>query len=214
MGQTNYHRVSALLERAGFDFEDQGVLQNHGVPVYSVYLSFPQEDIDALSWRIRFGHVGEWASTESRTTPNTGPCVVEPPQPIPRVPKLCISHGLKDFSRNNYSRNPEAKVDMENLSYLLIVQGLSGATKQMLEIKHDLHSLAAFIVGQGLNGYSVTFSAAIPRSIARSILDGKDTCFTLFNGFKKAKDVKELLDSSLIVPLPSSQGKKSIPILC
>ena len=103
---------------------------------------------------------------------------------------LSVSPGLVDFSVTNFGKSEDGGIDMQKLSYVLIVEGIRGATRQMLAIMHNLHSVATFMAFQAFNGYSVVFSAAIPRAATNVIQAGSDS-----TTFRKVDNVKELIET-------------------
>ena len=69
------------------------------------------------------------------------------------VPKIRVGPGLSQTSSNT-----------EQTSYVVVIQGRTGARKAKVFIHTDLDQAAATMLHEALNGYSTVFSAAyFPR---------------------------------------------------
>ena len=73
-------------------------------------------------------------------------------------PQVNVSAALQEIDS---SREMDSGPKAEELAYVLIIQGKTGATRAKLLIESDLDRAQAAIMYEAINGYTVAFSAAI-----------------------------------------------------
>lgn len=150
-----------LLQRAGHKQELQAMIQDFRCPIYVNYTSFPQEVLEQYSWRLRYSHLDQWASPSDETLETT---LTKTPDPV-KVPKLCIA----PIFRPSLLLQSEATDPFSKIDYLFLIEGNRGAN-QKLVIAHDLHEAGVVIFHEAINGFSIVFSGAVPKSACRAFL--------------------------------------------
>ena len=151
MGITNIHYPSQLLQRAAdrVPFADQAIIQPHRKNVLVVSGPCSQEDVDRYEWCFRTTELGKWITQGST---GEGPQVVTADTGMP-VPRITVSPGLARTTVNN----------QQPLSYVLIIQGTSGAEKLKVVVEDNTDKAATTMMHEALNGFSTVFSAAFVR---------------------------------------------------
>lgn len=161
MGLTNFHSAAQLFQRSAHKHELQAMIQDFGRPIYVNYASFTQEVLEQYSWRLGYSHLDQWASPSDGTPETT---LTKTPDPV-RIPKLCIA----PIFRPNLVPGSEVTDPFSKIDYLFLVEGNRGAN-QKLVIAHDLHEAGVIIFHEAMNGFSIVFSGAVPKSAFRTFL--------------------------------------------
>lgn len=155
MGQTNIHRASALLSRAGISFEDQARIEPCGKEIYLNFESLPQEEINKIGPLLNHGSQDTWVSrniTDYRFRP------VSAPPPI-AYPKVCVSFGLKErltrdpMSSYSTPRKPD-ELPNEALGFIIVVQGANASERSKVVTKTTLEAVSKFNFHQMSTGKS------------------------------------------------------------
>jgi hypothetical protein len=207
-GPTNFHTAFQLLSRAGSTFELQAMIEHFHRPVYVSYTSIPQEVVDKYLWCLSCGHLDQWVS---RSTDPLAPMPVHvnttAPDPFRIAPKAIISPAL---AGNPYSNERDDQVSQ--IDFVLIIEGLSGATQQKLVVAHARHDASATIFHEAINGYSVVFSGAVPKTVTRSVFIHGGVGRNVM--FRKVATLEELL--GVYEQEPDYKGRmcQVVPILC
>lgn len=186
MGLTNFHSPSDMLARAsGSKYQCQAIIQEFGRPIYFSSNSFTQETIDQYSWRLKYGHLDQWASpTEEGVLPIT---ITKTPDPL-KIPKLCIAGSFKPYALAN---DLASRVD-----YILLVAGNRGANLKLV-LHHDLHDAGVAIFHEGMNGYSVVFSGVVSKEVLGFFLNEPDKSgIGGVVSFRKVDSIEQLLEGS------------------
>lgn len=206
MGLTNFHSPTQLLARSTgtkHQHEVQAMIQEFGRPVYVNYTPFSQETIDQYSWRLEYCHLDQWASpAEDAQHPVTN---TKTPDPV-RIPRLCISPSLKPPP---YSVKDDlaAKVD-----YIFLVEGNRGANLKLV-LQRNHHDAGFALFNEAMNGYSVVFSAAIPKTHSKLFLiEPQHRVWDVI--FKKVESMEELLGGPFVNLDPNSREVVEVRVLC
>lgn len=146
-------------------------------PVYLVYDTFTQTDLNAYAELLQFGIIEHWLYDDLGTSQLA---LCEAGETFP-VPKLCISLVLS---------KPSLDVVPVDLVYIGIVEGRNNAERAKLVLKFSLNALGASMFHEALNGFSVVFSGVMLRSEGLKLLLQRDTKPTW--KFLRVESVKEL----------------------
>jgi hypothetical protein len=207
MTLTNFHTAAQLLARAGSTQELQAMIQPFQYPVYVNYTSFPQETIDQYSWRLKNAHLDEWVC---KTGDAFKPVIISSaPEPVRRVPKLCVSHAFKNLRHPSAIEDPSKDVD-----FIFLVEGNRGATGLKLVLQHDSHGAGVTFFHEAMTGYSVVFSGAVSKKAFQIFLVDPMERFLNPIAFKRVESVEELLETPNYDPKPQGFGTVTIPIFC
>jgi hypothetical protein len=207
MTLTNFHNAAQLLARAGSTQELQAMIQPFQSPLYVNYTSVPQETINQYSWRLQNAHLDQWVcKTEA---PSKSFTISSAPEPVRKVPKLCVSHAFKNLPHPSTIEDPSKDVD-----FIFLVEGNRGATCLKLVLQHDSHGAGVTFFHEAMNGYSVVFSGVVSKKAFQTFL--VDPMNRILNSvaFKRVESVEELLEMPDYDPNERSFGTVTIPIFC
>jgi hypothetical protein len=207
MTLTNFHTAAQLLARAGSTQELQAMIQPFQYPLYVNYTSFPQETIDQYSWRLQNAHLDEWVC---KTEDTFKPVIISSaPEPVRKVPILCVSHAFKNLRHPSTIEDPSQDVD-----YIFLVEGNRGATCLKLVLQHDSHGAGVTFFHEAMKGYSVVFSGVVSKKAFQIFL--VDPMNRVLNSiaFKRVESIEELLETPNYNPNTQSFGVVTIPIFC
>ena len=126
MGVTNIHYPYRLLQRAANTvlFADQTITQPYRKTVLVVSGPCSQGDVDRYKWCFRTTEFGKWITQGS-----TGETVqVVTADAGIAVPRITVSPGLARTAADH----------QQPLSYVLIIQGTSGADKVKVVVEDDI----------------------------------------------------------------------------
>ena len=173
MSPTNIHSASALLSRAGTNFEDQATILPFGIPVYTIFQGFSQLKLDKYSEILNDFQQDIWLRAnvdpaQTLTSPITskGHTLANPPERLD-VPKACISGALsRELTTATFMNGKRVQPEepKEPLHFVLIIQGKDGGAKWKIVSEDSFQGVARAIMFEVLNRYSVIFSGAIFES--------------------------------------------------
>lgn len=212
MGRTNIHNGHDLLDRAGRSIDLPSVIPEFDdMPIVIIGCSFAQDDLDRHINLIRYGHGDAWAQLLSSVPKTLG----EPPEQIKiaygpadqplTIPKIHVSKGLNASQRSR--RYPPEKEEEQNnpkqqdLAYILVVQGSSGAFRSKLVLRTNLQVTGSALFYEAVNGFSVVFTGAV---LEKSLEKRGDLKYC----FKKVETLDELLS------VDADESQKVIGVLC
>ncbi|KAF7186197.1 hypothetical protein HII31_12439 [Pseudocercospora fuligena] len=188
MGITNIHYASQLTDRANRSSDVQALIQPLQKPVFIVSGSMSQNDVDKYGWCLQTSHVGCWITQDEESQKCK---IVEADAPM-SIPQIRVSSGLAP-SKEGTQRD-----------YLLVIEGVSGASKAKVVIEDSIEKAATAMLHAALNGFSTVFSAAIRQRKRRTIFAA--SIGPLNGRFRKV--------DSFLDPATDPSGTVTVDLLC
>ena len=183
MGVTNIHSANQVVCRAGTQMTDQARIMPFNKHVFLNGRGFDQKEVDAFSEVLRTPHRNKWVEYNGVNIPKP----VANDNGLP-VPTLYTSPGLAGHRSGFGDLENESEGPVE-LAYVIIVQGASGALFSKLRIFYSHFAVAAGIMEEALQDWSVVFSAAMLKRDVKSLERGGPLVF------KKVESLDELVKS-------------------
>jgi hypothetical protein len=158
MGMTNIHHERQILSRSGTEMTDQAQIMPFGKAVLLIGREFTQEEIKALTEVLHTPRLDVWYEYNSMKDPK--PVTNDKGLPVPSVytsPGLMQERGIT----GRFDEPKSASGVPIEFAYVIVVRGASGAMFSKVRVFYSLFAVAAGIMEDVLQGWSVVFSAAM-----------------------------------------------------
>ena len=164
-GMTNIHHANQVLDYSGREVTIQAQIMPLGKAVFLINRGFTQDEVNTLAEVLRAPHSDVW---QEFTSINIKPVSNDKGVPIPAI---YISPAMEQESGSS-GRLDSAKsgsgVSIE-LAWVIVVRGASGAMFSKVRVFYSRFAVAAGIMEDVLQGWSVVFSAAMLKRDVRRL---------------------------------------------
>ena len=158
MSPTNIHYADQILQRAGYESTTQAQIMPFGKAILLICREFTQEEVKALTEVLHAPRLETWFEYNG----------IKDPKPVTNdkglpIPSIYTSPGLKRDSgiSGRFDEPKSASGVPIEIAYVIIVRGASGAMFSKVRVFYSLFAVAAGIMEDVLQGWSVVFSAAL-----------------------------------------------------